>query len=82
MIQLWTLASAVYCSSSMVPSRYCWLYGVNPMAGVIDGFRLGLTGTGQPPAAVVFASFGIVSILTLGRLLFSNRMEGNTADKV
>jgi lipopolysaccharide transport system permease protein len=82
LVQFWTLASPVYYSSSMVPERYRWLYGLNPMTGVIDGFRWSLTATGHPPAAGFFASFGIVIILTLGGLLFFNRMEGNIADKV
>jgi lipopolysaccharide transport system permease protein len=82
LVQFWTLASPVYYSSSMVPERYRWLYGLNPMTGVIDGFRWSLTATGRPPAAGFFASFGIVIILTLGGLLFFNRMEGTIADKV
>jgi len=81
-IQFWTLASPVYYSSSMVPERYRWLYGLNPMAGVIDGFRWALTGTGHPPAASLFASVGIVGVAVLGGLLFFNRMEGSIADRV
>jgi lipopolysaccharide transport system permease protein len=81
-IQFWTLASPVYYSSSMVPERYRWLYGLNPMAGVIDGFRWSLTATGRPPAASLFASVAIVIFLTLGGLLFFNRMEGSIADRV
>ena len=48
LIQFWTLASPVDYSSSMVPERYRWLYGLNPMAGAIDGFRWALTGTVIP----------------------------------
>jgi len=66
----------------MVPERYRWLYGLNPMAGVIDGFRWALTGTGQPPAASLIASVGIVIVVVLGGLLFFNRMEGSIADRV
>ena len=43
-VQFWTLASPVYYSSTMVPERYRWLYGLNPMTGVIDGFRWCLLG--------------------------------------
>ena len=82
LVQFWTLASPVYYSSSLVPERYRWLYGLNPMAGVIDGFRWGLTGTGHAPAATLFASIVMVCIVLLGGLIFFNRMEGRIADHV
>ena len=81
-VQFWTLASPVYYSSSMVPERYRWLYGLNPMAGVIDGFRWGLTGTGQAPASTLLASTAMVCIVLFGGLIFFNRMEGRIADRV
>ena len=81
-VQFWTLASPVYYSSSMVPERYRWLYGLNPMAGVIDGFRWSLTATGHPPAASLVASIAIVIFLNLGGLFFFNHMEGSIADRV
>lgn len=81
-VQFWTLASPVYYSSSLVPERYRWLYGLNPMAGVIDGFRWGLTGTGHAPTATLFASVAMVCIGLIGGLLFFNRMEGRIADRV
>jgi len=82
LIQFWTLASPVYYSSSMVPERYRWLYGLNPMAGVIDGFRWALTGTGHPPAAILYASVAMVGFAVFGGLVFFNRMEGTVADRV
>lgn len=81
-VQFWTLASPVYYSSSMVPIRYRWLYGLNPMTGVIDGFRWGLTGTGHPPTTSLLASVFIVTVVVLGGLLFFNRMEGSISDRV
>src|ERR1700676_2051560 len=42
-VQFWMLASPVAYPSSLVPQRWRWLYGLNPMAGVIEGFRLALT---------------------------------------
>lgn len=82
LVQFWTLASPVYYSSTMVPERYRWVYGLNPMTGVIDGFRWSLTGTGYPPTVSLFASVGIVIAAILGGLLFFNRMEGSIADRV
>jgi lipopolysaccharide transport system permease protein len=81
-VQFWTLASPVYYSSSMVPERYRWLYGLNPMAGVIDGFRWALTGTGQAPTATLLASTLIVCFVLFGGLVFFNSMEGSIADRV
>jgi lipopolysaccharide transport system permease protein len=81
-VQFWTLASPVYYSSAMVPQRYRWLYGLNPMAGVIDGFRWALTGAGHPPGAILFASVAIVGVAVFGGLLFFNRMEVSIADRV
>jgi len=82
LVQFWTLASPVYYSSSMVPERYRWLYGLNPMAGVIDGFRWALTGTGHAPTATLLASTLIVCFVLFGGLIFFNYMEGSIADRV
>jgi lipopolysaccharide transport system permease protein len=81
-VQFWMLASPVYYSSSMVPDRYRWIYGLNPMTGVIDGFRWALTGRVASPGPVLYVSIVIVCFLVLGGLLFFNRMEGEIADRV
>lgn len=82
LVQFWMLASPVAYPSSMVPAKYRWLYGLNPMAGVIDGFRWSLTGHGQPPSAVLLASSIMVCLVLFGGLLFFNRMEVSIADRV
>lgn len=81
-VQFWMLASPVAYPSSMVPERYRWLYGLNPMAGVIDGFRWALTGTGNPPRAVLITSTIMVCLTLVGGLAFFNRMEVSIADRV
>jgi lipopolysaccharide transport system permease protein len=81
-VQFWMLASPVAYPSSMVPERYRWLYGLNPMAGVIDGFRWSLTGTGNPPGAVLITSTIMVCLTLVGGLAFFNRMEVSIADRV
>lgn len=82
LVQFWMLASPVAYPSSMVPAKYRWLYGLNPMAGVIDGFRWSLTGHGQPPSSVLVASSIMVCLVLFGGLLFFNRMEVSIADRV
>jgi lipopolysaccharide transport system permease protein len=81
-VQFWLLASPVAYPSSLVPARWRWLYGLNPMAGVIDGFRWALTGHGQPPGIAMAASAFGVGIVLLGGLFFFQRMETNIADRV
>jgi len=81
-IQFWMFASPVAYPSTLVPERWRWLYGLNPMAGVIDGFRWAITGRGQPPGLILLVSAVAVVVVLLGGLFFFNRMEGTVADRV
>jgi homopolymeric O-antigen transport system permease protein len=82
LVQFWMFASPVAYPSSLVPARWRWLYGLNPMAGVIDGFRWAVTGHGQPPGPLLPASAAGVAVVLLGGLFFFNRMESSIADRV
>ncbi len=82
LVQFWLFASPVAYPSSLVPERWRWLYGLNPMAGVIEGFRWALTGHGQPPNILLAVSTGMVLLLVGGGLVFFNKMEGTIADVV
>ena len=82
LVQFWMFASPVAYPSSLVPERWRWLYGLNPMAGVIEGFRWSLTGRGQPPNLLLAASTGMVLLLLAGGVAYFQRMEGTIADVV
>ena len=82
LIQFWMFASPVAYPSSLVPVKWRWLYGLNPMAGVIDGFRWAITGRGQAPSPILLASGTAVAMVVLGGLFFFNRMETAMADRV
>ena len=82
MVQFWLFASPVAYPSSLVPERWRWLYGLNPMAGVIEGFRWSLTGHGQPPNLMLAVSTLMVLLLVGGGVAFFNKMEGTIADVV
>ena len=82
LVQFWMFASPVAYSSSLVPARWRWLYGLNPMAGVVDGFRWAITRHGQRPGLILLASSTAVVLVLLGGLLFFNRMETAVADRV
>ena len=82
LVQFWMFASPVVYPSTLVPQRWRWLYGLNPMAGVIDGFRWALTGHGVAPGPLMLASASAVMVVLLGGLFFFQRMEGPVADRV
>jgi homopolymeric O-antigen transport system permease protein len=82
LIQFWMFASPVVYPSSLVPAKWRWVYGLNPMAGVIESFRWSLTGHGQPPSLMLLASAAAVLALLVGGLIYFQRMEGTIADVV
>src|SRR5277367_5010093 len=65
LVQFWMFASPVVYASSLVPVKWRWLYGLNPMAGVIEGFLWALTGHGDPPGRMVFVSAAVVIVVLL-----------------
>src|ERR1700681_967837 len=82
LVQFWMFASPVAYPSSLVPAKWRWLYGLNPMAGVIEGFRWALTGHGQPPGILLAASSAAVVLLVFSGLVYFQTMEGTMADVV
>ena len=82
LVQFWMFASPVAYPSSLVPEKWRWLYGLNPMAGVIEGFRWALTGHAQPPGILLAASSAAVVLLVISGLVYYHAMEGTIADVV
>ena len=81
LIQIWMFASPVVYSSSLVPASLRVWYGLNPMAGVIEGFRWALLGTGAP-SAMVLVSVGMVILILVSGMFYFRRMEQYYADIV
>lgn len=81
LVQLWLFVSPVAYPSSLVPGPWDAIYGVNPMAGVIDGFRWSLLG-GEAPGPTLAVSVAAVCVLLVSGLLFFRRMERSFADVV
>ena len=82
LVQFWMFASPVAYPSSLVPAKWKWLYGLNPMTGVIEGFRWSLTGNGNPPGRLALISAAMVIIVLLGGVAYFQRMETTIADVV
>jgi lipopolysaccharide transport system permease protein len=82
LIQFWMFASPVAYPSSLVPSKWQWLYGLNPMAGVIEGFRWSLTGKGDPPSYLSLLSGSIVLAIIVSGTAYFQKMDMTVADVV
>lgn len=85
LVQFWMFASPVVYPSSLVSARWpkwAWLYGLNPMVGVIEGFRWSIAGSGEPPGRLVLISSGVVLVVLLSGLVYFQRMETTVADVV
>jgi lipopolysaccharide transport system permease protein len=82
LVQAWMYASPVAYSTTLVPSG-TWriLYGLNPLAGVIQGFRWALLGS-TPPDGLFLVSIAVVLVLLVTGLLYFQRMESTFADVV
>jgi lipopolysaccharide transport system permease protein len=82
LVQFWMFASPVAYPSSIVPAKWRWLYGLNPMAGVIEGFRWSLSGTGNPPGKLLFVSAFVVLVVLVTGVGYFQKMETTVADVV
>jgi lipopolysaccharide transport system permease protein len=81
LIQIWLFASPVVYPASMVPEQFRFLYALNPMSGVIEGFRWALLGT-NPPSTMIFISLVVVIVLLVSGVFYFRRMEQYFADIV
>ncbi|HKO61346.1 MAG TPA: ABC transporter permease [Pyrinomonadaceae bacterium] len=82
LVQFWLFATPVAYPSSLIPEQWRWLYGLNPMAGVVEGFRWALLGKTDPPGALLAVSVTVVILLLVGGLYYFRRMEQEFADVV
>jgi lipopolysaccharide transport system permease protein len=82
LVQFWMFASPVAYPSALVPEKWRWLYGLNPMAGVIEGFRWSLAGKGEPPGHLIFVSAAVVAAALLSGIAYFQKMETIVADVV
>jgi lipopolysaccharide transport system permease protein len=80
--QLWLFASPVAYPSSLVPEPWRAWYGLNPMAGVIEGFRWALLGSAEAPGWQLVVSTGTVLVMLVGGLFYFRRVERFFADVV
>ena len=78
--QVWLFATPIAYPSSMLPEPWRTLYGLNPMAGVAEGFRWALLGTQTPPGPMTIVSALVALALLISGAFYFRRMEQSFAD--
>ncbi|OGN75965.1 MAG: phosphate ABC transporter permease [Chloroflexi bacterium GWB2_49_20] len=78
--QFWMYATPIAYSSSLIPEKWRWLYSLNPMTGVVEGFRWAILGKSSLDVLSMSISAGMVVTLLIGGLYYFKRMESSFAD--
>jgi lipopolysaccharide transport system permease protein len=78
--QIWMYLTPIVYSSSLVPERWRPLYGLNPMVGVVDGFRWAMLGQSAPDWTMLATSLAMVLILFVTGLFYFRKVEETFAD--
>ena len=80
LIQALMFASPIGYSSSLIPANLRALYGLNPLAGLIEGFRWASTDVNTHPGSMVAVSFAVTIVLLVSGLVYFGRSESSFAD--
>lgn len=80
--QAWMFATPIAYPSSLLKEPWRTIYGLNPMAGVVEGFRWALLGTKTAPGPMVVVSAAVTLIILFGGAYYFRRMEKTFADTV
>lgn len=81
-IQIWMYLCPIVYPIALVPEKWRNLYAVNPLVGVVEGFRWSLLGADAPNWEMMAISFGVMSILLVGGLIYFRKVETTFADVI
>lgn len=80
--QFWMFLTPIAYPSSIVPESWKVIYSLNPMTGVVNGFRWALLGKSEPPGTALIVSVAVVALAMISGLYYFRRMERTFADIV
>lgn len=80
--QLWMFATPIAYPSSLLSEPFRTIYGLNPMVGVVEGFRWALLGTDTAPGPIVLVSTIVAVFILVSGMFYFQRMEKSFADVV
>jgi lipopolysaccharide transport system permease protein len=82
LVQFWLFLTPIAYPSSLVPEQWQLIYSLNPMVGVVEGFRWALLGTDTSPGPIILVSALVAVIMFIAGLIYFRRMERSFADIV
>jgi lipopolysaccharide transport system permease protein len=82
LIQIWMFATPIAYPSTLIPGRWRMLYGLNPMVGVIEGFRWMLLGTRTQPSPMIAVSTATAVAILAAGICYFKKTEKSFADIV
>lgn len=82
LVQFWLFATPVAYPSTLLGEPWRTLFGLNPMTGVVDGFRWALLGTTDGPGLTIVASTAMTVLTLIGGLFYFRRVEDSFADLI
>jgi lipopolysaccharide transport system permease protein len=80
--QFWMFATPIAYPSSLLSEPWRTIYGINPMVGVVEGFRWALLGTKTAPGPIIIVSTIAACALLISGAYYFRRMEKTFADVV
>jgi lipopolysaccharide transport system permease protein len=82
LLQVWMFAIPVFYPAALVRPSWRFAYDMNPLAGIVEGFRWSLLGVGTKPGLPLVLSLGIVALILVSGLLYFHHVEDTFADVV
>ena len=82
LVQIWFFATPIAYPSSLLAEPWRTVYGLNPLVGVVEGFRWALLGSGRPPGLLLTVSTVAALLLLVSGAFFFRRVERTFADVV
>ena len=82
LLQIWMYVTPVVYGSTLIPERFRFLLALNPMTGVVEGFRWALLGTETAPGPIIWVSSLVAILLLVTGLFYFRRLETSFADVV
>ena len=81
-MRLWFFLTPIVYPASQLPEAYRWIYALNPMVAVVEGFRFALLSSPAPPPSTLLASTAVALALLIGGTVYFRHMERTFADVV